>query len=111
MFLRWISNNNNSIKVGRKKLKFVPKGTITSPELALFLDKSPYVDPNIEEECEKKIRILSDAHLRVDKIQIGLFYRCPDALNRSFSIEWEDSFLDKSLGFLSWEYEHKLIRV
>jgi RNA-dependent RNA polymerase len=44
-------------------------------------------------------------------VQVGLFYRPHPGANRNFSIEWEASFTDKSLGWLSWEYERKLIRI
>lgn len=76
----------------------------------MTLDKTPYLDPDIEEERQRTIRAL-DVHLRIDKVQIGLFYRPSPGAGREFSIEWEGSFIDKSLGWLSWEYEHKLMRV
>lgn len=76
----------------------------------MTLDKTPYINPDIEEERQQKMREL-DVHLRVDKVQMGLFYRQTPGANRSFSIEWEGSLVDRSLGWLSWEYEHQLMRV
>jgi RNA-dependent RNA polymerase len=78
--------------------------------LAATLDKTPYVDPDIEAERQVKMRAL-DVQLRVDKVQIGLFYRPEPTANRCFSVEWEASYTDKSIGWLYWEYEHKLIRI
>lgn len=74
------------------------------------LDKTPYLNPDIEEELQEKKRLL-DVSLRVDKVQIGLFYRPAPGANRSFSVEWEDHYTEKSLGWLGFEYEHKLIRI
>lgn len=103
---------NNRIKVGlnNKTLKFYATSKPIDRGLAATLDKTPYLNPDIEEERQSKNRAL-DVHLRVDKVQIGLFYRPSPGANRNFSVEWEDSFTDKSLGWLFWEYDHKLIRV
>lgn len=76
----------------------------------MTLDKTPYLDPEIEAERQDKIRKLN-VQLRVDKVQIGLFYRTSTGANHSFSIEWEGSFIENSTGWLSWEYEYKRIRV
>jgi RNA-dependent RNA polymerase len=110
-FLKWIRKDNNCIEIREKNLKFFPAKTRPLLGLAMTLDKTPYLDPDIEEERQTKIRLLNDANFRVDKVQIGLFYQPSPGKNRNFSIEWEGSFMDKSLGWLFWEYDHKLIRV
>jgi len=110
-FLKWVRKETNYIQVGKKNLKFFPAKTRPLLGLAMTLDKTPYLDPDIEEERQKKIRFLTDHLLRIDKVQFGLFYRPSPAKGRCFSIEWEGSFTNKSIGWLSWEYEHKLIRV
>ena len=108
-FLKWNRKENNSIEVNAKKLKFFPAATKPAFALAMTLDKTPYIDPDIEEERQEKIRKL-DVSLRVDKVQFGLFYRPPLGVTRNFSVEWE-GFANKSLVWLFWEYDHKLIRV
>ena len=100
----------------KRKLKFFreaapPKG------LALTLEKTPYVNPDLEEEREKKLRAL-EARLRVDIVQFGTFYR-PEYPSkdderlepRAFSIEWEGNYVKHSIGWLTFEYDHKLIRI
>jgi RNA-dependent RNA polymerase len=109
--LRWLKRDpKNQIKLGKKKIWFNHSESKPHRALAATLDKTPYVDPDIEAERQDKIRKL-DVQLRVDKVQVGLFYRPHPGANRNFSIEWEASYTDKSLGWLSWEYEHKLIRI
>jgi RNA-dependent RNA polymerase len=81
----------------------------------MTLEKTLYVNPDIEEERAEKILGLQHP-LRVDEIQFGVFYRpayptYPKMVSRAFSIEWEHSYTQKSLGWLRFEYDHKLIRV
>lgn len=111
VFLKWLRRDKkNHIKVGRNKLWFNHSDTKPPRALAATLDKAPYVSPDIEAERQDKIRKL-DVQLRVDKVQFGLFYRERPGASRNFSIEWEGSYTNKSVGWLSWEYEHKLIRI
>ena len=105
-----MKKESNGITINEKQLKFFPAKTKPFLALAMTLDKTPYVDPDIEEERQKTIRALN-VHLRIDNIQVGLFYRPSPNAGRNFSIEWECSLTDNSIGWLSWEYEHKLIRV
>ncbi|KAF7980169.1 hypothetical protein HWV62_39639 [Athelia sp. TMB] len=111
-FMKWYRKEGNRIKVGGKRntLKFYPSRTPPRRDLLTTLDKTPYLNPDIEEELQEKKRLL-DVSIRVDKVQMGLFYRPAPGQNRNFSIEWESHFVEKSLGWLGWEYEHKLIRV
>jgi len=44
---------------------------------------------------------------------LGAFYRvqgAPPSAPRAFSVEWECDLIDSGLGWLKFEYEHKLIR-
>lgn len=104
------------IRVDGQKLKFFFSKEHPPPGLAMTLEKTPYVKPEIEEERQLRIQALGDA-LRIEGIQFGTFYRSwyPKNLtdppgSRSFSVEWERSYLNKSLGWLKFEYDYKLIR-
>jgi RNA-dependent RNA polymerase len=107
---------HNPLKIDKKKLKFFRDG---SPHkgLALTLEKTPYVNPNFEEERDKKLRAL-EGRLRVDFVQFGIFYRQKYPSNddeplspREFSTEWEGNYVRHSSGWLTFEYDHKLIRI
>ncbi|KAF9469267.1 RNA dependent RNA polymerase-domain-containing protein [Collybia nuda] len=113
-FLKWVKQT--PIKIEGKKVKFFRHGPAYKA-LALTLDKTPYINPDIEQERAQKLWDLQDL-LRVDAVQFGLFYRpkypsndreplCP----RAFSIEWERNYETESIGWLSFEYDHKLIRI
>lgn len=106
---------HNPLKIDKKKLKFFrerdpPKG------VSLTLDKTPYVSPDLEEERERKLRAL-ETRLRVDIVQFGIFYRPAypskdEPLHpRAFSIEWEGNYAKDSIGWLTFEYDYKLIRI
>ncbi|EKM55297.1 uncharacterized protein PHACADRAFT_173398 [Phanerochaete carnosa HHB-10118-sp] len=77
------------------------------------LEKTLYLNPEIEEELEAKLEKL-DVGLHVDKLQFGVYYRRPgDSVktSRLFSNEYEISHVNKSAGLLHFEYTHKLIRI
>ena len=107
---------HNPLKIDKRKLKFFREG-VPPKGLALTLEKTPYVNPDLEEQREKKLRAL-EARLRVDIVQFGTFYRptYPSKdddrlLPREFSIEWEGNYVKNSIGWLTFEYDHKLIRI
>jgi RNA-dependent RNA polymerase len=114
-FLRWVKDN--PIKLEGKKLKFFRHGPALK-YLALTLDKTPYMNPDLEEEHQKRVWELQDL-LRVDTIQFGVFYRPRYPSNdteslspRAFSAEWEHNYVaDSSIGWLAFEYDHKVIRL
>ncbi|KAG2750605.1 RdRP-domain-containing protein [Suillus brevipes Sb2] len=100
-----------TIKVGKKRLKFIPTNKYIPNDVLVTLEKAPYVDPDIAQRRQEKIDALS-SNFRIAKLQIGTFYRPQDASPsdpRAFSVEWEANLLN-GLGWLSFEYEHKLIR-
>lgn len=108
--------HNNPVKIDKKKLKFFKQGS-PPKGLALELERTPYVDPEIEEEHRQKLRAL-EAKLRVDFVQFGIFYRptYPSNANeplrpRAFSVEWEGNYVNDSMGLLSFDYDDKLIRI
>lgn len=113
-FLRWVKET--PIKIEGKKVKFFKHG-FPRKGLALTLDKTPYISPDIEEEHAQKLWDLQDL-LRVDAVQFGIFYRPRYPSNdrepltpRAFSIEWEHKCDTESIGWLAFEYTHKLIRI
>ena len=107
------------LKIGKKELKFFRKG-VPPKGLALTLEKTPYVNPRFEEEHGEKLRALKELlktrpGLRVDTVQFGIFYRPTyppkDDEPRAFSIEWEGNYVKHSSGWLTFEYDRKLIRI
>lgn len=82
----------------------------------MTLEKTPYTNPDNDEEREQKLYELQEA-LRIDEVQFGVFYRPSYPRNpkdppsqRAFAIEWGKSYVEKSLGWLRFEYDHKLLR-
>ena len=107
---------NDPLKINKKKLKFFRDG-VPHKRLALKLEKTPYVNPDLKEEHDRKLRAL-ETRLRVDIVQFGIFYRPNypskdgESLHpRAFSIEWEGNYVRNSIGWLTFEYDHKLIRI
>jgi len=107
------------IKVDRKKLLFKKVNKPPPEFLALTLRKTPYVNPDIEEARYEKVSSL-DTQLRVTAVQFGLFYqpKYPPTEKgplspRAFSVEWESKYDTDSRGRgqLSFDYDHKLIRI
>ncbi|KAG0701519.1 RNA dependent RNA polymerase-domain-containing protein [Suillus ampliporus] len=101
-----------TIKVGRKRLKFRPTAKHIPNSTLVTLVKAPYVDPDIAQKRQEKIDALS-SDFRIATLQIGTFYRPEGARPldpRAFSVEWECNLVDSGLGWLRFEYEHKLIR-
>ncbi|KAJ7685522.1 RNA dependent RNA polymerase-domain-containing protein [Mycena polygramma] len=110
--LEWVMKRKNPIQVQGKKIKLL-KGFATREDEAVVLSKTPYVDPAIEREHQKKVWALQEA-LRVDVVQFGFYYReyppkpIPDNRPpppRKFSTEWERH----GVAWLRFDYTHKLI--
>ncbi|KAG6814591.1 hypothetical protein H0H92_000120 [Tricholoma furcatifolium] len=113
-FLKWVEDT--PLKISAKKVKF-RRGGHPRPFEGATLDKTPYIDPDVEEEHQKKVWQLSDK-FRVNVVQFGTFYRPGYPANdqealkpRAFSVEWESRYDTDSEAWLSFEYEHKLIRI
>ncbi|KAG7448123.1 RdRP-domain-containing protein [Guyanagaster necrorhizus] len=113
-FLRWAKET--PIRIEGKKIKVYGKGHIRDYE-ALTLQRTPFVNPDIEEEWKDKCRQL-DLRIRVDAVQFGAYYRpsYPTSpkqklASRVYSIEWERDYAVNSAAWLKFEYEHKLIRI
>jgi len=109
-FLKFV--RENPIRIDGRKIKFFPCNEGPQRGLAVTLEKTPYINPDIEEERQQKIYDLQEA-FRVDEVQFGVFYRAypTTAPPRAYSIESELNLAMKSLGWLRFEYDHKLIRI
>ncbi|KAJ3576204.1 hypothetical protein NP233_g613 [Leucocoprinus birnbaumii] len=122
-FLRYVEEEPIRVKdpaTGRnQKLKFF-RGNRSKPfrkGLIETLAKTAYVDPDVEETHQNKLAELAD-QFRVDSVQFGIFYRERYTDNqkarlppRSFSIECKKDLVNDDVGWLHFEYDHKLIRI
>ncbi|KAG6851310.1 hypothetical protein H0H93_011746, partial [Arthromyces matolae] len=113
-FLRWIKDT--PLKIQGKKVKFF-RGGNPHVHVAATLDKTPYINPDLEEEHEQKLWHLSQK-FRVNVLQFGIFFRPTYPSNekeplkpRAFSVEWERRYDVNSEAWLSFEYDHKLFRI
>ncbi|KAG5722151.1 putative RNA-dependent RNA polymerase 1 [Termitomyces sp. T112] len=101
-------------EIGSKFLRWVEDSPL---KIEATLDKTPYTDPDIEEKHQQKLWDLSEK-FRVNAVQFGVFYRPTYPSNdreplkpRAFSVEWERRYDIDSEGWLSFEYDHKVIRI
>ncbi|KAK0463788.1 RNA dependent RNA polymerase-domain-containing protein [Desarmillaria tabescens] len=113
-FLGWAKET--PIRIENKKIRVYPKGHARN-YVALTLQRTPFVNPDIEEEWEDKCRQL-DLRIRIDAVQFGAYYRpsYPTSpkqrlASRAYSIEWERDYAMNSAAWLKFEYKHKLIRI
>lgn len=60
-----------TIKVGKKRLKFIPTNKHIPNDILVTLVKAPYVDPDIAQKRQEKIDALS-SNFRIAKLQIGM---------------------------------------
>jgi RNA-dependent RNA polymerase len=114
-FFSYVSKD--PIKVNGRKLKFYRRSKPPPPGLVETLSKTPYINPDLEEERQDKLRAL-ETKFRVDAVQFGIFYqpRYPATENeplspRAFSVEWEREYIKDSSAWLRFDYDHKLIRI
>ncbi|KAI6122348.1 RNA dependent RNA polymerase-domain-containing protein [Pisolithus croceorrhizus] len=102
-----------SVIVNERKLKFRPTRGNVDTGVEMTLEKAPFIDPDIERQRQEKLIALQDGFV-VCKVQIGTFYRPDNARPndpRAFSIEWEKDLVRKSMAWLNFEYDHKLMRI
>ncbi|KDR73538.1 hypothetical protein GALMADRAFT_251265 [Galerina marginata CBS 339.88] len=117
-FLAYVSDpNSDGVRINGKKLKFIRQTRPPPQGLVLTLRKTPYLNPDFQEERQAKVRIFDETVLRVDTVQFGIFYQpsYPQGGKgqippRAFSVEWERDYIN-SYGCLKFEYDHKLIRL
>ncbi|KAH7908760.1 RNA dependent RNA polymerase-domain-containing protein [Hygrophoropsis aurantiaca] len=112
-FMRWLkSPRYTPIHVGGKILKFYRNSNPIPKGLVMELEKAPYIDPDIDQERQRRRRMV-DADFRIANLQIGTFYRPVGSRPndpRAFSVEWDADLVTSSLGWLRFEYDHKLLR-
>jgi RNA-dependent RNA polymerase len=112
----WKYTATTPVLVDGQKLKFFITDRKPPPGLAMTLEKAPYIDPDQEEERQGKLYELQE-QLRVEEVQFGVFYRSYPKLqnnkvqSRSFSVECTRNYASKSLGWLHFDYDHKLIYI
>ena len=114
-FLTWLKEvprNEHEIRVLGKKISAFRRRRGIPKEIKETLEKTLYVDPELEYQREEKLRKL-DHRLRVEKVQFGTWFRTSESptASRSFSVEYKRDYTQRSAGYLGLEYDHKLIRV
>lgn len=112
-FVELYNRGNITVTVNGRQLRFHPSGRTVDAALEMKLERAPFIDPDIEQERQRKILKLQDRFC-VCKIQIGTFYRPTDAGprdSRAFSVEWEMDLRQRSMAWLKFEYDHKQIRI
>lgn len=111
--IRQVRDGTQKIRVNGRKIYMNISQRKPDHRIKERLEKTLYLNPEIEEELEAKLEKL-DVGLHVDKLQFGVYYRRPgDSFksSRLFSNEYEISHRNKSAGLLQFEYTHKLIRI
>lgn len=115
-FMRYL--RKHPIRIDDRILKFIPSKESPPRSLAMTLEKTPYINPDIEEERQQIMHQLQDP-IRIDEVQFGVFYRTyPKKPNptkivppRAFSVECKLDYASSSQGWLRFEYDSKLIRI
>lgn len=111
--LQWVYEERHPVFINGRKTRLFRTKNRPGKGLKEQLEKTPYLEPDVEEKREEKLRKL-DLGLHVDKLQFGVFYRRPEApmtAGRIFSNEYEVSHRDKGAGLLWFDYDHKIIRI
>ncbi|KAF8590048.1 RdRP-domain-containing protein [Ramaria rubella] len=107
-FLQFLRVRHVKVKVLGRRLSFLPTSVVPRPSLVHTLQKVPYQDPNIVQAKQAILAELID-QLPVRTLQFGVFFRQPPRL--VFSPEWEQDYRERGDARLSFEYEHKLLRL
>ncbi|RPD66474.1 RdRP-domain-containing protein [Lentinus tigrinus ALCF2SS1-7] len=111
--LKWVYEEHHPVLVNGRRARLFRTKNRPGRGLKEQLEKTPYLEPDVEEKREEKLRRL-DLGLHVDKLQFGIFYRRPEApmtAGRIFSNEYQVSHRDKGAGLLWFDYDHKVIRI
>lgn len=112
-FLRWI--RAHPVQIAGKRVDAHQSQRTPEGPLVERLLKTAYQDPDIQERYRNILAKL-DAPLRVNVLQIGVFYRehYPSDKSqrlgpRSFSVEWEKAYESESAAWLRMNYDLKRI--
>jgi RNA-dependent RNA polymerase len=108
--LRWNreSEDQNIIVCG-KPLRVYNNHQHAPWEVNQRLERARYIDPDQDRKYDQKKDYCSQVRLRVATIQVGVWYRDPNApqkQRRSFSVEYEREFLRQSAAYINVVYEH-----
>ena len=101
------------IRMNGRKLFLSGSPNKPDPRTRERLEKTLYLNPEIEEKLEDKLYKLN-VGLHVEKLQFGVFYKKPEDSpyeSRRFSVEHEVAYTNRSAGMLEFEYTRKLIRI
>ncbi|KAF5315907.1 hypothetical protein D9611_004921 [Ephemerocybe angulata] len=101
----------NPIKTKWSRKLFFKKVPQPPPKhLIQTLARTNFVDPD-QEERHANIMWETGDTVRLEKVQFGTLQYHPPYPGRSFSIEWGRSYAPVGFAELSFEYNHKLIRI
>ncbi|TFK84610.1 RdRP-domain-containing protein [Polyporus arcularius HHB13444] len=78
------------------------------------LNKTPFVDPDVAAERIRKLDIFRGLRILVDAVQFGVYFRHPEdphTAPRRFSVEHEMRQEGTYVGEVTYDYNHKLLRV
>ncbi|KAF8267893.1 RdRP-domain-containing protein [Lactarius quietus] len=113
--LRWNrESEDQNIVVCKKPLRVYNNHQHAPFDVKQRLEKARYIDPDHDRKYDQKIDYCSQVRLRVATIQIGVWYRDPNApqnQRRAFSIEYERESLRQSAAYISVVFEHGFIRI
>lgn len=103
-----------------RKIKFkgrpiaIRPGRIMENKETELLEKTPYIDPSAEEQRQAVAdKLLEIGNLRIDQVQIGVFYRpllSTPKVPRKFSVEWSEGG-DNFHAWAGLESDNSLLRV
>ncbi|KAI8980167.1 RdRP-domain-containing protein [Trametes punicea] len=113
-FFRWAIQPGNRIRVLGRKVWLQTRDVRPPRGLVETLNKTPFIDPTLEEEREERITRIGQIGIILDAIQFGVYFRRqndPPTANRLFSNEYEIRRWDTFSGRLCLDYDHKLLRI
>jgi len=112
--LRWnYDSEENGIVVNGEALRIFNGHRGVSKNVEKIIEKALYIDPDqdkLRKQIEDKAR---EVRLRIAKLQFGVWYKPSNSpgKGRSFSIEYERDFIQKSAAYVYVVYEHKFIHI
>jgi RNA-dependent RNA polymerase len=114
--LRWHRESvaDNTVVVCGRPLRIFNANQKVPFDVKQELEKARYIDPDQDKQHTQKEDYCSQVRLRIAHVQIGVWYRDPNAppnQGRAFSIEYQREFLRQSAAYLTVVYEHNLIRI
>ncbi|KAI0749297.1 RdRP-domain-containing protein [Daedaleopsis nitida] len=116
--LTWARRKGQGVRIatdrGSKRLYLTEAEKNPPRKLIERLVKTPYLDPEAEAEREQTIGRINQLRIILDAVQFGVYFRRDtdsSTKNRSFSLEHEIWGEDTFAGELTYDYDHKLLRI